>query len=566
MKIFTPIRAAFGTRSARPILGASVAVALLLGGTAVTGPPASATTGGAISGHVSGNQGDPVVVSLLHPLDGAPIRTTLIDENGDYEFTQVAAGDYLVGFAVQNVVPTLTAASDELSDGSHDRATAEAVVVTDQPVTGIDATLDERRLITGAVTSDWSPVAGAFVVAIATDDTPTQEPVWTTLTNYAGGFILGPLDLGTYEITVDRDLDGIVEETISDVVVGPSGSTSVPEIDVQYPSGVPTWPTSVDVSPGRGTAAVRFGLPEWGTADWVQVAVWPRPGKVELDTWALTAAVTGTVNGTTNRVAVAYGNAAGLGKARVRDFTPGGCAYTWFTDVAASSPFCSDIRWMALTGISTGYDDFTFQPTASVSRQSFAAFLYRAAGSPNGSNPGCVDSPFSDVPTSHQFCGEIAWLVDQGITSGYSDGSFGTTRAVGRQAMAKFLHSFVAPEDDATCAGTVFADVSASNQFCADIEWMNATGISTGYEGGTYRPAALVTRQGMSTFLHGVDEIAPLPGAAPVGALLGPSAFSLDGGPSSVAAEPEAAASPSLFGGRPSDPPRPTVVRIPITD
>jgi hypothetical protein len=47
-----------------------------------------------------------------------------------------------------------------------------------------------------------------------------------------------------------------------------------------------------------------------------------------------------------------------------------------------------------------------------------------------------------------------------------------------------------------------FSDVPESHPFHEDIEWMNATGISEGYEDGTYRPGAPVTRQAMSAFMH----------------------------------------------------------------
>jgi hypothetical protein len=61
-------------------------------------------------------------------------------------------------------------------------------------------------------------------------------------------------------------------------------------------------------------------------------------------------------------------------------------------------------------------------------------------------------------------------------------------------------------------AGTAFAagqfsDVGESSPFYEDIEWMAQTGISEGYDDGTYKPGAPVTRQAMSAFLHRANEI-----------------------------------------------------------
>lgn len=50
-------------------------------------------------------------------------------------------------------------------------------------------------------------------------------------------------------------------------------------------------------------------------------------------------------------------------------------------------------------------------------------------------------------------------------------------------------------------AFAAFSDVAPSHPFYDEITWMEATGISTGYGDGTYRPAEPVTRQAMSAFM-----------------------------------------------------------------
>src|SRR5690606_13324827 len=72
-----------------------------------------------------------------------------------------------------------------------------------------------------------------------------------------------------------------------------------------------------------------------------------------------------------------------------------------FPDVASNYQFADEIYWLAQTGIAGGYNDGTFRPTADVSRQAVAAFLYRLAGEPAFTPP--VTATFPDVPTSHQF-------------------------------------------------------------------------------------------------------------------------------------------------------------------
>jgi hypothetical protein len=56
-------------------------------------------------------------------------------------------------------------------------------------------------------------------------------------------------------------------------------------------------------------------------------------------------------------------------------------------------------------------------------------------------------------------------------------------------------------------AGTgTFSDVPADHPFNAEIEWMAATGISTGFPDGTYRPGEPVTRQSMAAFMARLSD------------------------------------------------------------
>jgi hypothetical protein len=47
-----------------------------------------------------------------------------------------------------------------------------------------------------------------------------------------------------------------------------------------------------------------------------------------------------------------------------------------------------------------------------------------------------------------------------------------------------------------------FSDVDPGHPFAAAIRWLTDTGITTGYDDGTFRPAGPVTRQAMVAFLH----------------------------------------------------------------
>lgn len=128
---------------------------------------------------------------------------------------------------------------------------------------------------------------------------------------------------------------------------------------------------------------------------------------------------------------------------------------------SAEQPFFRDIPWLTTQGITTGYSDGGFHPNAVVNRQAMAAFLYRAAN-PGKAAPRCTVAPFNDVSANAPFCAEIAWLSAAGIGSGFADGGFHPQAAVNRQAMAVLLYRFAhrGGPAPAACATAPFNDVS----------------------------------------------------------------------------------------------------------
>src|SRR5690606_30281424 len=122
----------------------------------------------------------------------------------------------------------------------------------------------------------------------------------------------------------------------------------------------------------------------------------------------------------------------------------GASAATEFSDVPPSHPFITEIEWLIDNGITQGYSDGTFRPSDPVTRQAMAAFLYRLAGSPVYEPP--TVASFTDVQApgdgdpGHTFFAEIEWLASTGVTTGWDDGTFRPNNSVSRQAMAAFMY------------------------------------------------------------------------------------------------------------------------------
>lgn len=111
-----------------------------------------------------------------------------------------------------------------------------------------------------------------------------------------------------------------------------------------------------------------------------------------------------------------------------------------FSDVmnsGACQPYYTAILWAAENGITTGYSDGTFRPHAQVKRAEFVTFLWRYYGQPSPSN---LDNPFVDVSPNSVFYKAILWAAEQGITQGYGNNDFQPNRICSRWQVVTFLH------------------------------------------------------------------------------------------------------------------------------
>ena len=189
-----------------------------------------------------------------------------------------------------------------------------------------------------------------------------------------------------------------------------------------------------------------------------------------------------------------------------------------FGDVTEGVQFYEEIRWLAERGVTTGWllPDGTseFRPVTPVARDAMAAFLYRLAGSPEFTAPEI--SPFSDVATDNLFYNEIAWLADGGISTGWDNGdgtaSFRPLAPIARDAMAAFLDRYAEVSDHEAPATSPFSDVGTGDAFYAEITWLAASGIATGWTGdgndGTdiFRPLNPVNRDAMAAFMYRLEN------------------------------------------------------------
>lgn len=172
-----------------------------------------------------------------------------------------------------------------------------------------------------------------------------------------------------------------------------------------------------------------------------------------------------------------------------------------FIDVPSNYPFASAITYAKNEGITTGYPDGTFRPFGSTDRAAMAAFLYRYTDQSAATFTPPATPSFTDVPANHQFYKEIEWLKSTGITTGMTPTTYGPGLPVNRKDMAAFLYRLEGSPVYTPPAQSPFADVTPQSQFYKEITWLHSRGITTGYPDG-YHPMEDVQRQATAAFLY----------------------------------------------------------------
>ncbi len=108
---------------------------------------------------------------------------------------------------------------------------------------------------------------------------------------------------------------------------------------------------------------------------------------------------------------------------------------TVFTDVAANKRYYAPVNWAPEKGITTGVDKTHFAPDKACTRAQAMTFLWRAAGSPETA----ATSKFTDVPSGRFYSRAVDWAVQNGITSGTSETTFGPNDTCTRAQTVTFL-------------------------------------------------------------------------------------------------------------------------------
>ena len=174
-----------------------------------------------------------------------------------------------------------------------------------------------------------------------------------------------------------------------------------------------------------------------------------------------------------------------------------------FVDVSESSVYYDAILWayyhepQQITG---GYTATEFCPGNPCTRGQVVTFLWRAAGCPEPTGDTSMFNDASSIASPYRKA--VAWAVENGITTGFADGTFRPNDSVTRAQFVTFLWRYEGkPATSGSIAG--FTDAaSIASPYQQAVAWAAGEGITTGYSDGSFCPNTVCTRWAVVLFMY----------------------------------------------------------------
>ena len=174
-----------------------------------------------------------------------------------------------------------------------------------------------------------------------------------------------------------------------------------------------------------------------------------------------------------------------------------------FLDVSRTDWFYYDVRYVCENGLMNGTSRNRFSPYGTATRGMLVTILYRMENEPR-----CFGSAaFSDVKPGAYYEKAVVWASQNGIVSGYTDGTFRPDAPVTREQLASILYRYTLYRGQDVSAGettslTGYGDAQAVSSYALPaMRWACGTGILQGAN-GKLNPSGLATRAQLAAMLH----------------------------------------------------------------
>lgn len=172
-----------------------------------------------------------------------------------------------------------------------------------------------------------------------------------------------------------------------------------------------------------------------------------------------------------------------------------------FSDVAAKAWYATAVGAVTDAGLMNGTSGTTFTPEGLVTRGMAAAVLWRLSKSPA---PKAV-AAFPDVKDWYYYADAVAWCSENGVITGYGNGTFGGGNPLTREQLAVLLQRYSKLNGGAAGDGALdaYSDANKVSPWAKDgMAHAVGLGLITGRDDGRLDPAGSATRAQLAVILQ----------------------------------------------------------------
>ena len=163
--------------------------------------------------------------------------------------------------------------------------------------------------------------------------------------------------------------------------------------------------------------------------------------------------------------------------------------YTASCEIVVGPWYQRAVDYVMQNGLMSGYGNGSFGANDRLSRAQLAQILYNKEGRPAVT----ITDRFSDIQEDAWYSKAVSWAAERKIVSGYSNGKFGHGDSIIRQDLAVMLWRY-AGSPDPTEGELKFSDADkASNYALTALRWAAENKIMSG-SGGKLNPRGYATR------------------------------------------------------------------------
>ena len=176
------------------------------------------------------------------------------------------------------------------------------------------------------------------------------------------------------------------------------------------------------------------------------------------------------------------------------------CPAKKFTDVDITQWHHLDLDYVLNKGMMNGTSDTTFEPQSTTNRAMIVTILWRLEGEPKAK-----ESAFTDL-TQDWYKAAVGWAAENGIVNGTSATTFAPTDPITREQFAAILYRYADHKKyDVSQKADLnkYTDADSISGYAQDaFGWANAAGLINGMTETTLAPQGNATRAQAAAILH----------------------------------------------------------------